>query len=286
MYPAGPCGDPRIGVRYVALAGGDRVRVVECGAGPAVVLLHGWGASAYTYRRAVLPLADAGFRVLVPDVPGHGLSDKPLERERYSLPRLADAVREVLDLVGVGRFAVAGHSMGGGLALHLALGEPARVTHLALLGSARLGRVQGISLLRALALGAAAPLYPHLVTRFGVRLLLRRVYGRGQAFTPRDVDEYWAPSQYPSYARAMWAIVQEYDWSLVEPDDVRGLRVPTLIMTAERDFIVSVREAADYARAIPGATLETVTGSGHLFPEAAWERTNAALLALLRRPAA
>lgn len=286
MFPAGPCGHPRIGVRYVTLAAGHRVRVLECGRGPAVALLHGWGASGFTYRHAILPLADAGHRVLVPDVIGHGLSDKPADRRLYSLPALAESVRETLDRVGAGAVAVAGHSMGGGIALHLAMTHPERITHLALLGSARLGRIRGIALLRALALGAALPIYPYLVTRFGIRLLLHRVYGRGGAFSPRDVDEYWAPSQYPSYARAMWSIMKEYDWSLVEPGDVRGLRAPTLIMTAARDWIVSSREAADYARAIPGSTLDVVEGAGHLFPEAQWQRTNEALLALLRGPPA
>jgi pimeloyl-ACP methyl ester carboxylesterase len=214
---------------------------------------------------------------------GHGLSDKPGERALYSLPALADGVREVMDQAGAPAAAIVGHSMGGGVALQLALAHPGRVTHLGLLGSARLGGVRGIALLRALAIGAATPIYPYFVTRFGVRLLLRRVYGRGSEFSPRDVDEYWAPSQYPSYARAVVNIVREYDWSLVEPEDMRGLRVPTLIMTASNDWIVSGREAAEYARQIHGSTLDVVEGAGHLFPETQWERTNAALLALLAR---
>ena len=73
------------------------------------------------------------------------------------------------------------------------------------------------------------------------------------------------------------------DWSLVEPEDMRGLRVPTLIMTASNDWIVSGREADRYASAIACAVLETVPGAGHLFPETQWQRTNAALLALLAR---
>lgn len=285
MYPAGPCGDPRLGVRFLTLRGGHRVRVVECGEGPAVLLLHGWGASAYTFRRTMLPLADAGYRVLALDLPGHGLSDKPADRARYSLDALADAVRETMDLAGVDRAAVAGHSMGGGVALQLALRHPERVTHLALLGAARIGRVKAVGLLRVLAVGAATPLHPYLVTRGGVHLLLRRVYGRGGRFSPRDVDEYWAPSQYPSYARAMLHIVREYDWDVVPPGDLRGLCAPTLIMAAAADWIVSAREAADYARAIAGCVLQIVEGAGHLFPEAEWQRTNALLLELLARPA-
>lgn len=284
MYPAGPHGDPEVAVRFVTLSSGHRVRVLERGAGPVVVLLHGWGASVYTFRRTMPALAAAGHRVVVLESLGHGLSDKPRDRAFYTLPRLAESAVEALGAIGVETFAVAGHSMGGGVALEIALTQPARVTHLGLLGAARVGRVRGLWLLRAISPLAGVPFMPRLVTRLLVRALLALVYGRGHSFTPRDVDEYWAPSQYGGYARAMLRLIRAFDWSLAPLAEMRRIRVPTLLLTATADFVITPGAAAEYARAIEGARLETLAGAGHLFPESEAERTNAVLLALLRRP--
>src|SRR4051812_33390064 len=76
MFPAG---HPAIRTRYVTLQSGVRVRLVESGRAdvPAVLLLHGWGASVYMWRAWFAPLAAMDRRVIAIDLPGHGLSDKP-----------------------------------------------------------------------------------------------------------------------------------------------------------------------------------------------------------------
>src|SRR6266704_6680 len=99
MFPAG---DPAYRVSFPRLRSGIKVRVVERGdpSSPPIVLVHGWGCSAYVFRRNMPALAAAGFRAIAVDLKGHGLSDKPLALEEYlapsQFPEFSLAMRELL----------------------------------------------------------------------------------------------------------------------------------------------------------------------------------------------
>ena len=103
------------------------------GQGRPVVLLHGFPDSGRLWRHQVTALAEAGFRVIVPDLRGYGLSDKPSEVEAYSLPLLAGDVMAVLADAGVERAHVVGHDWGAALAWAIASLAPGTVDHLAVL---------------------------------------------------------------------------------------------------------------------------------------------------------
>ncbi|HYD53246.1 MAG TPA: alpha/beta fold hydrolase, partial [Gemmatimonadaceae bacterium] len=95
MYPAH---DHRVAARMLALPSGIHVRVVEAGPcdGRPVVLLHGWGAGAYTYRHNLPALADAGLRATAVELKGHGLSEKPSAPGEYAFGAMLGHVHEVL----------------------------------------------------------------------------------------------------------------------------------------------------------------------------------------------
>jgi len=103
------------------------------GQGRPVVLLHGFPDSGRLWRHQVTALAEAGFRVIVPDLRGYGLSDKPSEVEAYSLPLLAGDVMAVLADAGAERAHVVGHDWGAALAWAIASLAPGTVDHLAVL---------------------------------------------------------------------------------------------------------------------------------------------------------
>ena len=105
--------------------------VVE-GRGPAVVLLHGLGGFAQSWRHNIAPLA-ARATVYALDLPGFGRSAKP--RTRYSLAYFAHALHGFLDATGIAQAALVGHSFGGAVAVTYALTHPSRVERLALLGA-------------------------------------------------------------------------------------------------------------------------------------------------------
>src|SRR5688500_8379340 len=102
------------------------------GRGPAVVLLHGLGGFAGSWRHNIAPLASRA-TVYALDLPGFGRSAKP--RARYGLTFFARALHGFLDGLGVAQASLVGHSLGGAVAVTYALTHPARVERLALLGA-------------------------------------------------------------------------------------------------------------------------------------------------------
>ena len=113
---------------------GHRVHVVEQGAGPALLLVHGFGASTYDFEQHVLaPLAET-HRVVAVDLFGMGFSERR-EDFSYDFAGWADQLAATLDALGIERAVVAGHSMGGAVASILAARHSKQVAGLVLIGA-------------------------------------------------------------------------------------------------------------------------------------------------------
>jgi len=106
---------------------GIRLRTVVEGAGPLIVLLHGWPQCWYLWRHQINPLVEAGFQVAVPDQRGYGGSDRPAEIEAYSIIELTNDVAGLAGALGHEQFIVVGHDWGAPVAWHTALLHPERV---------------------------------------------------------------------------------------------------------------------------------------------------------------
>jgi pimeloyl-ACP methyl ester carboxylesterase len=119
----------------VIATNGIRLHAVEAGPedGPLLILLHGFPEFWYGWRHQIGPLAEAGFRVLVPDQRGYNRSDKPPGLSAYRLDTLARDVVGLIDDAGRDRAAVAGHDWGGVVAWWLGIHHPGRLARLALL---------------------------------------------------------------------------------------------------------------------------------------------------------
>lgn len=110
-------------------AAGVRTRVLEAGSGPVLLILHGTGGHAETYQRNIGPLS-RHFRVLVPDMIGHGFTDRPdLD---YTLDDFSNHLFALLDALGIERVHLSGESLGGCVAAWMAIKQPARVNRLVL----------------------------------------------------------------------------------------------------------------------------------------------------------
>lgn len=114
-------------------AGGLDLAFRELGEGPPVLLLHGWPTSSFLWRDVMPPIAREN-RVIALDLPGFGGSAKPLDG-LYDFDRFASAIDGFLDALGVDTVALAGHDIGGPIALDWALRNPERTTRLALLNT-------------------------------------------------------------------------------------------------------------------------------------------------------
>lgn len=279
MYPAGEAG---ISVRYVAIAKGISLRVIESGPArdEAVLLVHGWGACVYTFAELIPALAANGHRVVAFDLTGHGLSDKPTDESRYTTRALSDAVLAVADATGVRRFTFIGHSMGGALGLDLATRGERRLGALVLINSVGLGRIPILGPVRLLSPPAINRWTPALLTRTAVAGILRLAFGTSERPTERDIDEYWAPTQFDELAWACRACLHQGTWDRVAATKLRSLAMPVLVITGVKDYLV--RASTSQAGLIPTARMVKVREGGHLVLQECAQKTNAEILLFLR----
>ena len=120
--------------RFVTLPDGLRLHYIEAGEGEPVVFIHGSGpgASGHSNFKQNYPVFEsAGYRVIVPDLPGYGASDKP--ETAYTLDFFVNALSGLLDALDIQRCVLVGNSLGGAIALKMALDQPKRVSRLVLM---------------------------------------------------------------------------------------------------------------------------------------------------------
>jgi len=281
MFPAA---DPAYRASFPRLRSCLKVRVVERGDpdAPPVVLIHGWGCSAYVFRRNMPALADGGFRAIAVDLKGHGLSDKPVASGEYTVDSLVEHLHDILDALRLERPALVGHSLGGSLIYHFASRYPERARCLGLLSPVGLNGVPLMWLYRGLTPKFLTPILRQVKPRVIVRLALRRVYGRRARFTARDVEEYLAPSQFPEYSRAMRELLHSYDWTAAKNRRLTPVDLPAIGLWGGLDHLMPDDGMGIYALLLPQIVLRVIPGAGHVIAEETPDEVNTALLALVR----
>jgi 4,5:9,10-diseco-3-hydroxy-5,9,17-trioxoandrosta-1(10),2-diene-4-oate hydrolase len=122
--------------RLVKLSSGYEIHYTEQGQGPAVVFVHGSGPGANAYSNFfpnIGPISAAGYRCILPDMIGFGYSSKPSGVD-YTLDLFTPALREFLDRIDVRKAVLVGNSLGGAIAMRLAIDDPPRVSKLVMTG--------------------------------------------------------------------------------------------------------------------------------------------------------
>jgi pimeloyl-ACP methyl ester carboxylesterase len=244
-----------------------------------VLLLHGWAVSAYLWRHTLGALAAAGYRACAPDLPGHGLSDSPLHKGDYTLEAFARRGGLLLDALGHPRVPILAQSMGGRVAT--AMAAQGRATRLALFGPVGFGDVTPATAFAPLIPEFAGELATHLVPRQAVELVQRRVHGKLGWFTERDVDEYWAPTQFPAIVRAQVQMLREFSWEPLTPAELAAVEVETVVIFGTADKTVKPTKAAERVAGLPHGRIEWIEGGGHVVMEEIPDRINPLLVEFL-----
>jgi pimeloyl-ACP methyl ester carboxylesterase len=252
------------------------------GQGPAVLLIHGIGDNSSAWSD-IIDLLAPDHTVIAPDLLGHGLSDKP--RADYSVAAYANAMRDLLSVLGIRRVTVVGHSLGGGVAMQFCYQFPEFVERLVLVSTG--GVTRDVSpLLRMLALpginaSIAALRVPGLVpTSHRVGTVASRVLDPVSPALPRRLREliHDAPEMmrivdgladataHAAFTRTLRAVV---DWrgQVVTMLDRSYLtaRLPVLLVWGTGDTVIPHHHALLAHSAMPHSLLESFEGAGH-FP--------------------
>jgi pimeloyl-ACP methyl ester carboxylesterase len=277
--------------RFVTLGTGRRVYVVEAGDGPPVVHLHGNNTSALSHL--MLLERTTAIRSYLVDRPGLGLSDPgafPRERFRDFAVRFVD---DILDALGLEDVVLVGASGGGIYATWYALEHSQRVRGLVMLGS--IPTLPGGRLPLPIRL-MAIPVLGDLMSRAikpGRGMVLRMMAAVGEADTitrhPDLLDSLVAGARDPIAVAAdraeFQALISAFGYRRamrIQPEDLRHLSVPTLMIWGDHDPVVPIEAARAAAQLIPDARLEVVP-AGHVPQLGHPEQVAELLMAFARR---
>lgn len=274
MFPAGR---RDLRAHFVELASGVKVRVVEAGNenAPVVVLIPGWACSAWIFHDTIGPIADAGYRAVAVDLKGHGLSEKPPETKHYTTTAMRDHVIEIIDALGADRVRLVGHSMGGALAGHVAAAIPHRIESVVFVAPVGFAGVRGLTFLKLITSRPIAPFLPTLAKRGIIKQMLGMVYGTTRPVSEKDVDEFWAPTQFPSFARALRELLHNFSWSEPFPE----LSMPWMTMIGKRDRLCLARDIGRYAGKDGSAVTVVIPDVGHVVFDEHPELVNGTIMA-------
>lgn len=248
---------------------GYRLHYLDAGHGPAVLLLHGFGTSAESWRATGEIVAKAGYRALAFDCLGFGRSDKS-RNAPYSLDLISGLYAEALEQLGIDRATIIGHSMGGKYAISTALLYPDKVTAIALVSSdgftvaAPMNKVGKWPLISWGILWLSA--HPRMV-----RVMLDAAFHAPDIFVTDEMIAHAREALIGWENRhALTALSRCYDATDLQLTGMRArlgeLHIPTLLIWGENDQIFPVEQSAVAAAEIPAAHLVTFPRCGH-FPQ-------------------
>ncbi|MDD5656279.1 MAG: alpha/beta hydrolase [Elusimicrobia bacterium] len=263
-----------------SLVAGARIHCLSGGQGEPVVLLHGLGASSYTWRH-LLPSLARTHAVYAPDFPGYGRSDKPRDFD-YSLGGFAAWLRTFLTERGLPAAALIGNSMGGAVALRLALDEPRLVRRLVLIGApVFLNNVpQMVRIMRRPLLGRLLELF---LGRWTVRLVAATAFLDPALITKDVIDEYSLAFRTRAGRRATAETLRR----CLSPDldgyiaRYGTLQAPLLFIRGDHDGVVDDESARRFCGIVPNGRLLRIPRCGHVPQEEKPEAVRTALEAFL-----
>src|SRR5947208_6399256 len=248
---------------------GVRIHYQEAGdeKAPPMILIHGFISSNLIWTNTLLPLAHKGFRVIAPDLPGYGYSDKPADAE-YTIAEQAATMIGLMDRLQIKKAIMVGASYGGAIAATMALDYPDRVEELVLVGAVTNDNVKKNLLLRVSCLpiigDIATPLF--LGSRWILRKRMEDMYRRmGKPINEKMVASRHHLLETANAHRTMIRTARRWSANRIERE-ASLIRQPTLLVWGDEDTHIPIENAIKLRDTIPNARLIVFRNCGHLPP--------------------
>jgi pimeloyl-ACP methyl ester carboxylesterase len=241
---------------------GARLRFKDTGprGAPAIILLHGFGASLETWEPWAAQLSKT-YRVIRFDLPGFGLTGAD-PRGDYSDQRACTLLAGLMHHFGIAKASIIGNSLGGKIAWNFAVSFPTMVTSLVLIspdGFASPGFEYG----KPAKLPFILKLLPFVMPRSMLRMNLAVAYANPKNLSDQTLSRYDDMMRGPGNRQAMLARMQQVILQPPEPA-LREITAPTLLLWGEQDRMIPFANSADYMRNIPHAQLMPLPTLGHV----------------------
>ena len=251
--------------QFIRLSNGVNVHLRDEGDpdAPPIVLVHGHTEDLHAWNHIVKNLVES-FRVIRFDLRRHGLTG-PAPDNDYRIENYVSDLSMVVDHIGIDRFVLVGHSMGGRISARYALEKPERVNNLVLVSASGAPAKEDRS--PPMALRA-------MKNPFG-RFLIRRIWSRsmakksledmvfdGSSITDEEIDRMWDFSIYPGNMDAMFKEFRE-TWDAFDPSDIKEITTNTLLIWGKEDSICPESMGIWYDSHLPNSTMVVMPNIGH-----------------------
>jgi pimeloyl-ACP methyl ester carboxylesterase len=261
---------------------------------PAVIFIHGFGGSTFTWRDNLLPVAQAGFYAIALDLPPFGLSDKSASLG-YTRSDMAKYVVGLMDILQIDHATIVGHSMGGAVTALLAVNNPERVQSLVFVAGGVFEALDRettqetdnqspfafLANLDPTSPGAAQLLRVTLRPRTFANIMTSAYYDQ-ESITDEMVDGYARPLQIENWPQGFLAYLQARDQQIITLSDLANTAtMPVLILWGEEDSWVPITLGEAMLATLPDARMIRYPLTGHLPMEEQTERFNQDLVAFL-----
>ncbi len=243
---------------------GFKIRFIQKGQGPDVILVHGFAESIITWRLIFNDLAER-YRVTALDLPGFGFSSKFIDRD-YDLETQAKRLSDIVAALKIDRPMLVGHSMGAALIAWMAKSTPEKMNRIALIAPAINPAVVRLHPLAAQWLGAL--LKSFIVTP----TMIRQIYLKYCVVDPPADLDLAVPEFYRPYHQSPEAVTvaARHSWLLYDkrlPAAIRDLSCPVLVIAGENDQVVKLSLVEEFLQLNPAARSVVLPRTGHQIQE-------------------
>jgi len=267
--------------RHTFNLGTYNLHYIDMGRGEPLVMVHGFADSTFTWHKNVRALIAAGFRLILVDQPGLGRSDIPPEPYVYSIENQSGAILKLIEHLGLARFNLMGHSMGGGIVLYISLHKPEAVKTVIAVDPACFPPPMRLKM--------TYPLMKYLASllagRWSVELALKDVYFDNSKVDAVLVEEYFQPMQKDGYWDALAALQKQYFSAAFDrmTESYGTLDMPLLIVWGEQDKWLPMDFGSQLHARIPGSEFVTIGNCGHNTHQESWNKFHAAVMTFYGR---